>query len=130
MTSEIALSPRNAAIPLLARGLSTDAVGAQVGVNGRTVRTWREDPEFNAEVDAARKALLDESVAVLGAAVRKAADTAMALLDDPSASIRVRAVAEVFRALPALAGFAELESRIAALEAAQNNTPEVPRVVA
>jgi hypothetical protein len=115
--TEIALSPKNAAVPLLARGASTDAVGEQLGVNGRTVRRWREDPEFEAEIEAARKALLSESVACLTAAVRKAAEVATELLDDPSPAIRVRAVSEVFRALPILSEHAALEARIAALEA-------------
>lgn len=118
--TEIALSPKNAAIPLLARGLSTDAVGAEVGVNGRTVRTWRQDAEFEAEVEAARQALLAESIGVLTTAVRKAAEVVMELLDDPSPGIRVRAVSEVFRALPILSEHAALEARLTALEARLN----------
>lgn len=114
------LDARSRAVVHLARGTTTDKAGEAVGVSGRTVRRWREDPEFEAEIEAARKALLAESVAVLTAAVRKAADTAMELLDDPSPGIRVRAVSEVFRALPILSEHAALEARLAALEARLN----------
>ena len=117
--AEIVLSPRDTAVTLLARGMSTDATGAEIGVAGRTIRRWREDPDFESEIEAARRAILAESVAALTAAVRKAASVAMELLDDPSPAIRVRAVSEVFRALPLLAEHADLEARIAALEAAQ-----------
>ena len=121
----IVLAPKLAAVPLLARGLSTDAVGAAVGVDGRTVRTWREEPEFRAEVEAARRAVLDEAVAALTSAVRDAVSTLHEALKDESASVRVRAASEIVRALPLLASHAELEARLTALEGRLNAT-EVP----
>ncbi|WP_405599559.1 hypothetical protein OG741_19325 [Streptomyces sp. NBC_01410] len=119
------LETRSAAVALLARGMSTDAVGAEIGMSGRQIRRWRDEPEFRAEVEAARRAVLDESVAALTSAVRKAVDTLTAALDDPSAVIRVRAASEIVRALPLLASHAELEARLGALESRLNAT-EVP----
>lgn len=115
--AEIGRTDKAAAVALLAQGWATDAVGKEIGVPGRTVRHWREDPGFRADIETARRALLEEAVAVLTTAVRKAADVTLVLLDDPSPSIRVRAVAEVFRALPVLSEHAALEARLAALEA-------------
>lgn len=119
------LDAKALAVVHLARGVTTDKTGEAVGVSGRTVRRWKEDPEFEAEIEAARRALLNESIAVLTAAVRKAAEVAMELLDDPSPGIRVRAVSEVFRALPVLSEHADLSARLAALEARLDD-PEGP----
>ncbi|MFJ3093600.1 hypothetical protein [Streptomyces hydrogenans] len=113
---EDALSPKELAVPLLARGMSTDAVGTTVGVNGRTVRRWREDPTFERQVQDVRQTVLDETVAALTAAVRKAVDTLTDALTDDHAGIRVRAASELIRSLPALAEHAAFEARLAALE--------------
>lgn len=113
------LGARTAAVALLAKGMTTDAVGAQVGMSGRQIRRWAEEPEFRADVEAARRAVLAEAVAALTSAVRKAVDTLTVALDDDSAMIRVRAASELIRSLPLLASHADLEARIAALEAAQ-----------
>lgn len=113
---EEALYDREAAAVLLARGLTTDAVGAEVGVNGRTVRRWREDPEFERRVQDARKAILAESVGALTAAVRDAVSVLHEALEDRSAVIRVRAASELLKALPSIASHAELDARVAALE--------------
>ncbi|NUK87126.1 helix-turn-helix domain-containing protein [Streptomyces lunaelactis] len=121
------LDAKAQAVVLLARGVSTDAAGAQVGMSGRQVRRWSEEPEFRADVEAARRAVLAESVAALTAAVRDAVDTLHAALKDKSPSIRLRAASEIVRALPLLASHAELEARVAALEATQ--TPGGAHVV-
>ena len=123
------LTAKAAAVALLARGLSTDAAGAQAGVSGRTVRRWREDPAFEAEVQAARRAVLDEAVAALTSAVRDAVSTLHEALTDDSPGIRVRAASELIRALPALADHAVLTARIEALES-RLDTPGGPRAIA
>jgi hypothetical protein len=107
---------------LLAQGHTADKAGEAVGVSGRTVRRWREDPAFEAEIQKARQAILAEAVAALGAAARDAVATLHAALTEDSAAVRVRAAAVLLGALPNLAEFAELSDRIAALEAAL--TPE------
>ena len=117
--TELDLDDRSAAVALLARGRTTDAVGVEIGKSGRTVRRWREDPAFEADVQSARRALLAEAVAAATGAVRDAIDTLHAELKNPSAAIRVRAASELIRTLPALADHAGIEARLEALEAAQ-----------
>jgi len=119
---------RTACIALIARGMSTDAAGAELGISGRTVRRMREDTNFQAEVEAIRRAVLDETVAALTTAVRDAVATLHDALDDPSAVVRVRAASELIRALPGLSEHVLLEARIAALESHSVNV-EVLRVV-
>ncbi|MEU6244830.1 helix-turn-helix domain-containing protein [Streptomyces sp. NPDC047024] len=103
---------------LVAQGVSSDKAGAAAGVSGRTVRRWREDPDFEAQVQQARGAILAEAVAALGAAARDAVDTLHAALTDESPGIRVRAALGIIGALPSLAEHAELNERLARLEAA------------
>jgi hypothetical protein len=104
----------------LARGYTTDQAGKEAGVSGRTVRRWRDDPAFEAEVAAARRAILAEAVAALGAAARDAVAALHAALADESVTVRVRAASVLLSALPSISEHAELEARIAALEAGLN----------
>lgn len=115
---EIALDAKAQAVARLARGESTDAVGAAIGVNGRTIRRWAEAADFKADVQTARRALLAEATAALGAAARDAVSTLQAALTDDSANVRVRAALGILSALPAISEHAELNDRLAALEAA------------
>ncbi|MFJ4623068.1 hypothetical protein [Streptomyces sp. NPDC088812] len=103
---------------LLAQGHTTDKAGEAAGVSGRTVRRWREDPVFEAQIQDARRAILSEAVAALGAAARDAVDTLRAALTEDSPSIRVRAALGIISALPGLSEHAELNDRLARLEAA------------
>ncbi|MFE5872127.1 helix-turn-helix domain-containing protein [Streptomyces roseifaciens] len=112
------LDQRSRAVLCLARGMTTDKTGEQVGASGRTIRRWREDPAFEADVRAARRALLNEAVAALGAAARDAVDALHDALADPSAGIRVRAASVLLGALPSISEHADLEQRITDLEAA------------
>lgn len=112
------LDAKAKAVLLLARGTNSDKVGEQVGVSGRTVRRWAEQPDFKAEVDAARRALLDEAVRALSSAARDAVDVLHASLTDDSPSIRLRAAVALLGALPSITEHVALEERIAALEAA------------
>lgn len=108
------------AVLLLARGGSSDSVGQELGVSGRTIRRWREDPEFERDVQAARRELLSEAVAALGAAARDAITALHAALQDESPAVRVRAASVLLSALPAISEHANLEERIANLEALVN----------
>lgn len=114
------LDAKTQAVLLLARGMSTDKVGEEIGMSGRTVRRWREDPEFEARVQDAARELLGEAVAALGAAARDAVETLHAALRDENAAVRVRAASVLLSALPAVSEYAALEHRLAALEAALN----------
>lgn len=112
------LDAKNKAVILLARGMNSDKVGEQVGVSGRTIRRWAEGPELRAEVETARRALLTEAVAALGAAARDAVTALHEALADDSAAVRVRAASVLLGALPAFAEHVDLEERLTALEAA------------
>ncbi|MDX2708096.1 hypothetical protein PV350_35415 [Streptomyces sp. PA03-6a] len=110
---------------LLARGVATDKVGETVGVSGRTIRRWREDPTFEAEVTAARKELLSEARAALGGAARDAITTLHEALQDPNPAHRIRAASTLLGALPAISEHFDLEERLATLEAALNESRNV-----
>ncbi|MGW3846898.1 hypothetical protein [Streptomyces fagopyri] len=112
------IDARSRAVLLLARGTNTDKAGEQVGRSGRTIRRWAEQPEFKAEVDAARRALLDEAVRALSAAARDAVTVLHESLTDDAPAIRLRAAVALLGALPSISEHVALEERIAALESA------------
>lgn len=114
--SEIGAKAR--AQQLLARGIGPEQVGREVNVSGRTVRRWREDAQFNAGVTEARRALVQEAAAAIGAAAKDAVVTLHQALKDGSPGIRIQAARTILTALPALVEHAELEERLATLEAA------------
>lgn len=116
------LDAKSQAIILLARGTTADKTGAAVGVSGRTVRRWREDPDFENEVTAARRMLLAEARAALGGAARDAIATLHEALQDPNPAHRIRAASIVLGALPAISEHFDLEERLATLEAALDET--------
>jgi HEAT repeat protein len=118
MTENALLDQKAEAVLLLARGLTSDKVGEQIGVNGRTVRRWLTDPAFTTDVRAARTIVLDEAVRALGAAAADAVAALRAALGDPSPSIRIRAAIALLSILPGFAEHASLDERITALEAA------------
>jgi hypothetical protein len=101
----------------LARGRTqTDA--AQAGdVSERTVRRWLEDPEFRAEVTALRGELLDRTVGGLVDAAGDAVATLRRALDSDDVVVQVRAARAILHALITVRESADLEARIAALEA-------------
>lgn len=114
-----ALDAKVQAAGLLARGVSTDKVGEALGIDGRTVRRWRsDDPEFRADIQAARQAILSETATALGAAARDAVNVLCAALADDNPSIRVRAALGLLSALPVVSEHIELAERIAQIEAA------------
>lgn len=114
------LDAKSRAVVLLARGTNSDKVGEMVGVSGRTIRRWAEAPDFRAEVEAARRALLDEAVRALSSAARDAVSVLHESLTDPAPNIRLRAAVALLGALPSISEHVALEERIAALEAAFN----------
>ncbi|MEU5112020.1 hypothetical protein AB0G64_11005 [Streptomyces longwoodensis] len=56
------LSPKIRAVVLLAMGRRTEEIGPVIGVSGRTVRRWRQEPEVRADVRRVRRRLLDGAV--------------------------------------------------------------------
>ncbi|MEU2734691.1 helix-turn-helix domain-containing protein [Streptomyces sp. NPDC007095] len=59
------LSPRGRAAIYLALGEPPDRVGRALGVDGSTVRRWRQRPEFRADVGRVRLRLLDAATATI-----------------------------------------------------------------
>lgn len=115
---EGALDKKTEAALLLARGKSTDAAGATVGVDGSTVRRWRQDPDFKTEVTRLRGELLSQTVGSLVDAATDAVSTLREALGAESPAIRVRAAVAILSAMISTREAADVEERLAALEAA------------
>lgn len=113
------LDQKAQAAVLLARGMSSDKVGESVGRSGRTIRRWREDPGFEADVRDARREILGEITDAIGAAARDAVEALHDALKDKSPAIRVRAATALLGALPAVREHLDLAERIEEIEAAR-----------
>ncbi|WP_121186503.1 helix-turn-helix domain-containing protein [Nocardiopsis sp. Huas11] len=110
-----------AAILALARGSGTKTAAQEAGVSPRTVRRWlADDTVFADEVRDLRGELLDEVVGALTSASMKAVETLVECLQADDPSVRVRAAAQILRALPAMRVEGELTERFAEIEAAVN----------
>jgi hypothetical protein len=113
------LDTKASAALLLARGAGADRAGEAVGRSARTIRRWRaEDPEFEAQVQAARREILDQAVMALGQAAADAVATLHGALHDDNPHVRVRAAVGLLAALPAITAHVSFEERLAALETA------------
>lgn len=109
---------RTKAALALAHGATTDEAGQTAGVTGRTVRRWREEPAFRAEVTQLRREMLDDVLGQLGGAAVEAVKTLRAALDEQSAGVRVRAASVLLASLLTVREAVDVEERLAALEAA------------
>ncbi|MFJ1552311.1 hypothetical protein [Streptomyces mirabilis] len=77
-------SPRERAAALLALGEATNNVGRVVGVDGSTVRRWRQRPEFRADIGRVRVRLLGAAALCLAdglSGAREASGTTEAARD-------------------------------------------------
>lgn len=111
---------------LLARGAGADKAGQAVGRSARTIRRWRQqDAQFEAEVQAARREILDQAVMALGQAAADAVATLHAATRDDNPAIRVRAATALLSALPAISAHVEFSERLTALEAAMQDREEL-----
>lgn len=109
------------AVEALARGLTTDEAAALVGVNGRTIRKWRQEAAFIALLDRAQGELVAGMARRLRGLGAKAADTLGDVMADATAapSARVSAAGRVLDAvfrLDEIAKLEQIEARIARLE--------------
>jgi hypothetical protein len=59
------LPPRVRAAVLLALGRSTEEIGPEIGVSGRTVRRWRMRSDFREDIGRVRLRLLDAAASSL-----------------------------------------------------------------
>ena len=82
------------AIELMLRGLSDAQVGAQLGVDRRTVYRWRTSPLFRRELELQRKALFEHSAARLSSMIEPALEILNRQLtgDDPKTALRAAAI--------------------------------------
>lgn len=110
---------RPAAIVALARGLTSEDAAREAGVSGRTVRRWMEEQDFALEVRDARTQLLQHAVGQLAAGAVEAVTTLREALRDADGRNRVQAARVLLDATLALRESLDLEERLAALEAAQ-----------
>lgn len=118
------MPPKNrpAAIAALARGSSTGQAAAESGISARTLRRWlAEDPDFAAEVANARTDMLDGAVGAITAAAGEAVTALRDALTDTDGRNRVQAARVLLDALLPLRESLELEQRLAALEAAEQD---------
>lgn len=96
-------SARNRAAEMLANGDRICDIAKAVGVDRRTVWRWCRDPEYVAEVEAARKAVSEHVGLRLTLAAEGAVDVLTSLMTDPETpprEKRMAAEAILERALP------------------------------
>ena len=109
------------ALELLAQGLSTTEVAAQVGVHPRTIRKWRSDPAFAEALEEATRETLRRTRQRLAALAHHACEALHGVLrsTDAPPSVKVssaRAVLDYLAKFDALVRLEELEERVRALE--------------
>jgi hypothetical protein len=112
---------RPAAVLALAHGEPTSAAAKAAGVTARTVERWCNDAEFALEVRDTRTDLLNAAVGQLAAGAAEAVATLREAMRDPKqpGHVRVNASRALLDALLPLRESLDLEQRLAAIEAAQ-----------
>lgn len=106
-----------ALISALAGGASLRQAAALAGVSASTAYRRTTDPQFQEQVDQARAELIDQAIGKIASASAEASDTLHALLNSPRDYVRFQAAAKILDAAIAVSQNAELERRLAALEA-------------
>jgi hypothetical protein len=101
---------------LLAAGQAIKSAAAEIKVGERTAHTWLEVPHFRARVSELRGRMLDSALGRLSDAATRAVDTLVALLDEESGSLRLRASLGILDSLSRLRENVEFEARLVALE--------------
>lgn len=96
-----------------------DAAARAAGVSARTARRWRQEPGFQAALDGAQAAVIDELAGRLMATLPQAESTYLQLMQDTSQApgVRLRAAGGLVELTLRLFELRTLERRIAALEA-------------
>ncbi|WP_155059735.1 hypothetical protein [Streptomyces blattellae] len=112
---------RTAAVFALAQGEPTSAAAKAAGVSTRTVERWCTDPAFALEVRDMRTELLSTAVGQLAAGAAEAVTALRAALVDDDGRNRVQAARTLLDACLSLRESLDLEQRLAALEAAEDD---------
>lgn len=112
--------PQRKALEALLEGLSGPEAAERAGVGRNTVWRWLQEPLFVSELRRAEEYQLGEITRALGAAGAGAVATLIALKDDglTPPAVRVRAASDLLGRLLPLRELVTLEARIAAIEAA------------
>ncbi len=102
----------------LACGATAEAAARSAGVSASTVQRRLREPAFRARLQALRSDVVERSAAALSASGTEAVKTLLALMKDTSpAAVRLGAAKAVLELGVRLREAAELEQRLAALEA-------------
>ena len=111
-------------ITLLAKGATVAQAARQAGVSERTVYRRRQQPDFQARVDAIHEETLQRAADILTRAAQEGIRTLVSLLQDRAtpANVRRAAARDVLDLGPRLREQANLETRLAALENAWSST--------
>jgi hypothetical protein len=112
---------RPAVVLALAQGQTTGQAAKVGGITGRTVLRWLEDDDFRQEIADTRTDLMRLAVGRLAAGAAKAVDTLVDALDTERGQARVQAAKVLLESSLALRESLDLEERIAALEAAEQD---------
>jgi Homeodomain-like domain len=118
MSGEQRTSRKRQLVIALAEGKkSLDDWAQENGVSRRTAYRWAKDPKVKADVNAHRRAAVDQSLAVMSGQLTWAAEAIGDLgKNAASDSVKLGALKAVFANLIAVSKFAGFETRLAALE--------------
>jgi hypothetical protein len=112
------------AVASLAGGSTIRDTAKVCGCSEKTIARRLKQPEFQQQVREARAALIDQALDKLTVASTEAADTLRELLKCAEPKVRLGAARTVIELGLKLRDAAEVEERIAQLEAALNAAPE------
>jgi hypothetical protein len=101
---------------LIAAGATIKGAAADCGIGERTAHIWIRIPGYASLVAELRGRILDEALGKLAGAAVASVETLRALLDDPSASVRLRASQAILDSLIKIREHTELDRRLMALE--------------
>jgi hypothetical protein len=108
---------KDKAAALLASGLTMRAVAKKLGVNERTIHTWRADPEFLKLVTDYQSKMIARSLGRLSNAASKAVQTLIdCLKSNESDSVKVRAAMGILDQLVKMRELTNHEQRLTELE--------------
>ncbi len=102
----------------LAAGACATVAARKAGCSRRTVFRRLKDPEFLRAVGARRGQILSRATCRLARTSTQAVDTLQKLLDDGNPGVRRMAAKSLLDSLARLSDLAEVEERLAELEAA------------
>lgn len=120
MSENLTLRPKQRqAIAALVGGADYNRAAAAAGVSPRTLKRWRADPRFNAELRQSDSDQLASTARILNAASYSAVVMLITVLNDPKASpgLRMRAASDILKHRAAFFELLTLENRVSALEA-------------